>query len=120
MENVYYLPAIRETAPSSFEAKDVPEEAEVVGLEVVMATTALDELAKENKPSGAVETSEGLNPEAPQKATESIAEAQAIHAEEPALLVEPLQIVPPNKGCKDLETTFTQLSKEGTKAKPKK
>ena len=120
VENVYYLPAIRETAPSNFEAKDVPEEAEVVGLEVVMATTAPDELAKENKPSGAAETSGGLNPEAPQKATESIAEAQAIHAEEPALLVEPLQIVPLNKGCKDLETTFTQLSKEGTKAKPKK
>ena len=55
-----------------------------------------------------------------QKAIESIAEAQATHAVEPALLVEPFQAVPPGEGYKDLETTSTQLSKEGTKAKPKK
>ena len=55
-----------------------------------------------------------------QKAIESIAEAQATHAVEPALLVEPFQPVPPGEGYKDLETTSTQLSKEGTKAKPKK
>ena len=71
-------------------------------------------------PSRAAETSEGLNPKAPQKAAESIAEAQAIHTEEPTLLVEPFQVVPPGEGCKDLETTSTQLSKEGIKAKPKK
>ena len=45
-----------------------------------MATTAPDEPAKESAPSGAAETSEGLNPEAPQKAVESTAEAQATHA----------------------------------------
>ena len=76
-----------------------------------MATTAPDEPAKEGKPFGATETSESLNPRAPQKAARSTVEAQAIHAEEPALLVEPLQAVPPDEGCKDLETTSTQLSK---------
>ena len=85
-----------------------------------MTTTAPDEPAKESEPSGVAETSESLNLEAPQKAAKSIAEAQATHVEEPALLVEPLQAVPPDEGCKDLETTFTQLSKEGIKAKPKK
>ena len=120
MENVYYPLAIRETAPSSFKARDVPEEAEAAGLEVAVATTAPDEPAKESKPSGAAETSESLNPEVPQKATKSTTKAQATHAEEPALLVEPLQAVPPGEGCKDLETTSTQLFKEGTKAKPKK
>ena len=49
VENVYYLPAIRETAPSSSEARDVPEEAEAAGLEVAVATTAPDEPAKENR-----------------------------------------------------------------------
>ena len=62
MENVYYLPAIMETAPSSFEARDVPEEAEAAGLEVTAATTAPDEPAKESKPSRVVEASESLNP----------------------------------------------------------
>ena len=57
MKNVYYLLAIRETAPSSSEARDVPAEAEVAGLEVVVATTAPDEPAKESEPSGAAKTS---------------------------------------------------------------
>ena len=120
MENVYYPPTIRETALSSSEARVVPEEAEAARLEVAVATTAPDEPAKESEPSGAAETSKSLNPEVPQKATKSTTKAQATHAEEPALLVEPLQAVPPGEGCKDLETTSTQLFKEGTKAKPKK
>ena len=65
VENVYYPLAIRETAPSSSEARDVPEEAEAARLEIVVATTAPGEPAKENKPSGAAKISEGLNPEAP-------------------------------------------------------
>ena len=51
-----------ETAPSSFEARDVPEEAEVARLEVIAATTAPDEPAKESEPFGVVEASESLNP----------------------------------------------------------
>ena len=87
---------------------------------VAAATTALDEPAKESEPSGVAETSESLNPEAPQKAAKSTVEAQTTHVEEPAFHVEPLQAVPLNEGCKDLETTSTQLIEEGTKAKPKK
>ena len=120
MKNVYYPHAIRETTPSSSEARDVPKEFEAAGLEVAVATTALDELAKESEPFGAVETNEGLNHEVPQKAAESTAEAWATHAEEPTLLVEPFQAIPLGEGCKDLETTSTQFSKEGIKAKPKK
>ena len=113
MENVYYPHAIRETAPSSSESNNVPEEDEAVGLEVVVATIALDELAKESEPSEVVETSESLNLEAPQKVAESTAEAQAIHAEEPTLLVEPLQAVPLGEGCKDLETTLLNFLRRG-------
>ena len=57
----------------------------------------------ESEPSGAAETSEGLNPDAPQKIAESTGDAQAPHAEEPALLVDPLQAVPLSEGSKDLE-----------------
>ena len=65
VENVYYPPAIRETAPSSFEARDVPKEAKAAGLKVDVATTAPDEPAKKSDPFGVAETNEGLNPRAP-------------------------------------------------------
>ena len=120
LDNVYYPPAIRETALSSFEAKDALEEAESVGPEAALTITAPDEPARENELSGVVETNEGLNPEAPQKTVESATDAQALHAEESALLVEPLQTVPSGEGSKDPETASTQLSKEGIKTKPKK
>ena len=90
MENVYYPPATREAAPSSFEVRDAPEEAEVAGLGAVFAITVSKEPARESEASGAAEASEGLNPDAPQKAAESTSGAQAPYAEEPALLVEPL------------------------------
>ena len=65
MENLYYLSAIRETAPSSSEAKDAPEEAEAAGPEATLAITAPDEPARESELSRAVETNEGLNLKAP-------------------------------------------------------
>ena len=65
VENVYYPPTIRETAPSSSEARDAPEETEAAGPEAALAITAPDEPAMESEPSGAIETSEGLNFKAP-------------------------------------------------------
>ena len=117
---VYYPSAIRETAPSSSEARDVLEEVEAAGLEAAVVTIAPDEPARESELFGVVEISSGLSSEAPQKTVESTADAQAPHAEEPALLVEPLQTVPPGEGSKDLEIASTQLAKEGIKTKPKK
>ena len=65
VENVYYPPTIRETAPSSSEARDAPEETEAAGPEAALAITAPDQPAMESEPSGAIETSEGLNFKAP-------------------------------------------------------
>ena len=101
---MYYPPAIREAAPSSSEVRDTSEEAEVAGSGVVLAITSPEESAKESEPSGAAKTSEGQNPDAPQKTVESTGDAQASPAEEPALLVEPLQAIPLDEGSKDLET----------------
>ena len=120
MENVYYPPTTKEAAPSNFEVRDAPEEVEAVGLGAVFAITISKEPARESEPSGAAEVSEGLNPDAPQKAAESTGGAQAPYAEEPALLVEPLQAIPLGEGFKDLEVASAQLSKEGAKIKPKK
>ena len=65
MENVYYPPGIRETAPSSSEVRDAPEEAEAAGPGAVLAITAPKKPARESEPSEAKKTSEGLNPDAP-------------------------------------------------------
>ena len=119
LENVYYPLAIKETAPSSSEARDFPEGAMVAGTMAVAVSTAPNKPAKESEPSGAVETGEGLSLEAPLRAAESTVEAQAPHAEEPALLVEPLQAVPLREGSKDLEITSAQPSEGGDKTKSK-
>jgi len=101
VENVYYPPAIREAAPASSEAEIALEEAETAQPEVALAITAPNKQAKESELSGATETNEGSNPKAPQKTAKSAADAQASHAEESALSVQPLQTVPPNEGSKD-------------------
>ena len=75
---------------TSSEVRDAPEEAEVAGSRVVLAITSPEEPAKESEPSGAAETGEDQNPDAPQKTVESTSDAQASDVEEPALLVEPL------------------------------
>ena len=67
VENVYYPPTIRETALSSSEARDAPEEAKAARLEAVLAITAPNEPTRESEPFWAAETSEGLNPEAPRR-----------------------------------------------------
>ena len=105
VENVYYPPAIRETAPSSFETGGVPEEAEAAGTVVAVTTTTPDEPAKESKPPRVAKTGEGLSLKAPPRAAESMAEAQAPYVKEPALLIKPLQAVSLGKGSKDLEIT---------------
>ena len=120
VENVYYPLAIRETALASSKAEVALEKVETTQPEAALAITAPDELAKESELSGATETNEGLNPKAPQKTAETTVDAQAPHAEESALSVQPLQTVPLSKGSKDPEVVSTQLSKDGIKIKLKK
>ena len=120
VENLYYPSAIREVAPSSSKAKDAPEEAEVARPEAALTITALDEPAQESELSRVTETNEGLNPKAPRKTAESIADAQAPHAEKSAFSIQPLQTVPPSEGSKDPKVVSTQLSKDGIKIKLKK
>ena len=90
VENVYYPPPIREAAPSNSKVKDAPEEAKAAGPRAVLAITTPKKPARESKPFRVAEDSEGQNPDAPHKTVKSTSDAQASHAKEPALLVEPL------------------------------
>ena len=55
----------------------------------------------------------GLNPEVPQKAAKSTVSAQVSDAEEPALLVQPLQTIPLADVSKGPETNPAQPPQEG-------
>ena len=120
MENVYYPPAIWKTAPVGSEAESAPEEAETARPEAALAITTPNEPAKEGKLPGVTETHGSLNLEVPQEVVKSTAGAQALHAEKPALLVQPLQTVPSGDVSKGPEVTPAQLPKEGVKIKLKK
>ena len=116
---MYYPPTIREAAPSSSEVRDAPEEAEAARPRAILAITSPEEPAKESEPSGAAKTSEGQNPDAPQKTVESTGDAQASHAEELVLLLEPLQAIPLGEGSKGLETFPAQFSEGKAETRPK-
>ena len=83
---MYYPPSIREDAPSSSEIRDAPEEVEATSPRAALAITSSKEPAKESEPSGAVETNEGQNPDAPQETIGSTGDAPVFHAEGPVLL----------------------------------
>ena len=113
VENVYYPPAIRETTPISSKVESARPEA-------ALAITTPDEPTEKGELPGATKTHGNLNPEAPQEAAKSTVGAQAPHAEEPALLVQPFQTVPLGDASKGPEVTPAQLPKEGVKIKLKK
>ena len=120
VENVYYPPAIRETTPISSKVESAPKEVETARPEVALAITTPDEPTEKGELPGATKTHGNLNPEAPQEAAKSTVGAQAPHAEEPALLVQPFQTVPLGDASKGPEVTPAQLPKEGVKIKLKK
>ena len=76
--------------PPNSEVRDALEEVDAAGPGAALAINSSKELAKESDPSGAAETNEGQNPDAPQETIRSISDAPISHAEGPVLLVEPL------------------------------
>ena len=115
VEKVYYPPAIRETTLASYKAVSAPEEAEATRPEAALAVSIPDEPIEGGKLLGATETHGSSNPEVPQEAAESIVSAQASHAEELALLVQPLQTIPTADVSKGPETNPAQLPRKGPK-----
>ena len=105
--------------PPSSEVREALEEVEAVDPEAALAITSSKEPTKESDPSGAAETNEGQNLDAPQETIGYIGDAPVSLVEGPVLLVEPLQSVPLGEGFKDLETSPAQLSKVGAEARSK-
>ena len=118
-KRMYYLPTIREDGAASSEVRDALEEVEAIDPGVAMAITSSKEPAKESNLSGAAETNEGQNLDAPQEIIGSTGDVLVSHAEGPVLLVDPLQSVPLGEGSKDLETFPAQLFEVGAKARSK-
>ena len=87
-ECVYYPPTIREDASSSSEARDAPGQTEATGPDAALAITSSKESTEESGLSGAVETDEGQNPDAPQEIIGSTGDAPVSLTEGLVLLVE--------------------------------
>ena len=90
-KKVYYPPAIREIASASSEAVSVPQEVEAAQPEVPQSVLTPDEPTKGGELHGATGTPGDLNLEMPREAAKSTVSVQVSDAEEPALLVWPLQ-----------------------------
>ena len=112
-EKVYYPPAIRETASASSKAVSIPQEVEATQPKAAQVVPTPDEPTKGGELPGAIETPGGLNPEVPQEAAKSTISAQVSDAEEPALLVQPLQTIPLADVSKGLEANPTQPPQKG-------
>ena len=91
-EKVYYPPAIRETNPKTVRAL---EETEAAQPKVARTVSTTNEPAEGSELPKVTDTSGSFNPEAPQEAVGSIVGIQDSHAEDPPLLVQPLQSISP-------------------------
>ena len=98
-ESVFYPLAIRETASASSEAMRDPQEAGVAQIIVPPS-----ESTKGREPYDATEAPEGLNPEMPKEGAEPTVSAQISGTKEPAILVQPLQVIPLADVPKSIET----------------
>ena len=112
-ESIFYPPAIRETAPASSEAMSDQHEAGVTQSKAAQVIVPLGELIEEGEPHDATEAPGGMNPEMPKKGVELTVRALIPDAEEPAILVQPLQAIPLTEIPKGIETDPAQPSQEG-------
>ena len=65
------------------------------------------------EPHDAMEAPRGMNPEMPKESVEPTVRAQIPDAEEPAILVQPLQAIPLTEVPQSIETDPAQPSQEG-------
>ena len=116
---MFYPPTIREDATPSSEVRDAPEEVKVASPGTALEITSPEMPAKESGPSGAARIDEGQNPDTPKETVGSVGGDPVSHIEGPAIVVEPLQLVPLAMGSKDPEISPVQPSQEGVKNKSK-
>ena len=129
-ENVYYPPAIQESAPTSSEANTAPETAKVGQGNVTNAPTPLDKPAEDIEHPRVSEKDKSINQETPQDVVKSPADPQALITENEALdkmeivlasLAVPIQAVPSqSQGSEASDTAFQQPPKDKLTIKLKK
>ena len=107
-ESIFYPPAIRETASASSEAMSDQHEVGVTQSEAAQIIVPSGELIEGGEPLDATEAPGGMNPEMPKKGAEPTVSALIPDAEEPAILIQPLQAIPLTKIPKSIETDPAQ------------
>ena len=103
-ESIFYPPAIRETASASSEAMSDQHEARVTQLEAAQIGVPPDKSLEGEEPYDTIEAPGGMNPEMPKEVAEPTVGAQITVAEEPVILVQPLQAIPLTEVPKSIET----------------
>jgi len=112
-ESVFYPPAIYETASISSETVSAPQETEAVQLEAAQVVLTPDEPTKGGELHGASDIPRGPTLEVSQEAAKSTVSARISDAEEPTLLVQPLQAIPLADVSEGIEANPAQPSQEG-------
>ena len=112
-ESIFYPPAIRETASSNSETMRDPQEASAVQSEAAQIIVPSGESTDGGEPHDVIEAPGGMNPKMPKEVAEPTVEAQIPIAEEPSILVQPLQTIPLTEVPKSIETDPAQPFQEG-------
>ena len=112
-ENIFYPTAIREaTSTSSVAVSDQPEEG-VTQSETVQVGASPGETLKKGELLDVIETSRCADPEVPKVVAEPAVGTQMPNTEEPAILDQPLEAIPPAVVPKSTDTNPVQSSPEG-------
>ena len=111
--SIFYPPAIRETASASSEAMRDPQEASAIQSEAAQVIVPPGELTEGGEPHDVMEAPGGLNPEMPKEGAEPTVSAQISRTEEPAILAQPLQVIPLAEVPKSIDINPAQPSPEG-------
>ena len=113
-ESIFYPPAIREAASASSETVSDQHEAGVTQSEAAQVGVPPGESLKGGELHDVIEAPESMDPEVPKEDAEPTVNAQIPDAEEPAILAQPLQVIPLAEVPKSTDTDPAQPSLEGT------
>ena len=112
--SIFYLTAIREAASTNSKAVSDQPEGGVTQSEAAQVGASPGEPFKGGELHEVIEVPERMDPEVPKEDTEPMINAQIPDAEEPAILVQPLQAIPLVVVPKSTNIDPTQSAPEGT------
>ena len=113
-ESIFYPPAIREATFASSKAVSDQHEAGVTQSKAAQIGVPPGESLKGGELHDVIEAPEGMDPEVPKEDAEPMVSTQIPDAEEPAILAQPLQVIPLAVVPKSTNIDPAQSSPEGT------